>query len=100
MIGIAAIGSYVPAGRESNYAKKGQFDIDDEFIISKLGVERVSRKAPSEETSDLCVAAYRDLEARLGRGLERVDCLAVCTQNPDGRGLQLHERRRDHARDT
>ncbi|MBI3096119.1 MAG: ketoacyl-ACP synthase III [Rhodocyclales bacterium] len=84
---IVDIGSYIPAGRESNYAKKAQFDIDDEFIRDKLGVEEVSRKASDEETSDMCVKALADLEARLGRRIEAVDCLVVCTQNPDGAGL-------------
>lgn len=84
---IVAIGSYIPAGRESNYAKKVQFDIDDEFIRDKLGVEEVSRKGDAEETSDMCVKAYADLEVRLGRRIEAVDCLIVCTQNPDGDGL-------------
>jgi 3-oxoacyl-[acyl-carrier-protein] synthase-3 len=87
MTGIVAIGSYIPARRESNYAKKAQFDIDDEFIRDKLGVEEVSRKASDEETSDLCVKAHADLAARLGRRIEAVDCLVVCTQNPDGAGL-------------
>lgn len=87
MTGIVAIGSYIPARRESNYAKKAQFDIDDEFIRDKLGVEEVSRKASDEETSDMCVKACADLEARLGRRIEAVDCIVVCTQNPDGAGL-------------
>jgi len=87
MIGIVSIGSYIPLGRESNYAKKAQFDIDDDFIRDKLGVEEVSRKASDEETSDMCVKAYADLEARLARRIEAVDCLVVCTQNPDGAGL-------------
>lgn len=84
---IVAIGSYIPAGRESNYAKKAQFDIDDEFIRDKLGVEEVSRKGGAEETSDMCVKAYADLEVRFGQHIEAVDCLIVCTQNPDGDGL-------------
>lgn len=87
MTGIVGIGSYIPPGRESNYAKKGQFDIDDEFIRDKLGVEAVSRKAADEETSDMCVKAHADLELRLGRRIDAVDCLVVCTQNPDGAGL-------------
>jgi len=87
MIGIKAIGSYIPAGRESNFAKRERFDIDEEFIRGKLGVERVSRKAPEEDTSDLCVKAVADLDTRLGRSTEQVDCLVLCTQNPDGGGL-------------
>lgn len=87
MTRIAAIGSYIPPKRESNYSKKEKFGLDDGFIVGKLGVEEVSRKAPDEETSDLCVKAFADLEARLGRRIGAVDCLVVCTQNPDGAGL-------------
>lgn len=87
MIRIAAIGSYIPSGRESNHAKKEKFGLDHDFIVKKLGVEEVSRKASDEETSDLCVKAFADLEARLGQRIEAVDCLVVCTQNPDGAGL-------------
>jgi len=86
VISITAIGSYIPAARESNYAKKSQFDIDDDFITEKIGVKQVSRKASDEETSDLCVKAYADLLGRHG-GIEPIDCLIVCTQNPDGSGL-------------
>ena len=87
MISITAIGSYIPSQRESNYAKKEKFGLDDDFIVRKLGVEKVSRKATDEETSDLCVKAFADLEARLGRRVGAVDCLVVCTQNPDGAGI-------------
>jgi 3-oxoacyl-[acyl-carrier-protein] synthase-3 len=87
MTGIVGIGSYIPSGRESNYTKKAQFEIDDDFIRDKLGVEQVSRKAADEETSDLCVKAFADLETRMGRRIAAVDCLVVCTQNPDGSGL-------------
>jgi 3-oxoacyl-[acyl-carrier-protein] synthase-3 len=87
MIGIAAIASYVPALRLSNYDRKAEFGIDDDFIVQKLGVERVSRKAPEEETSDMCVRAFEHLQSSIGRRLESVDCLVVCTQNPDGSGI-------------
>ena len=39
MICVATIGSYIPAGYESNQAKKEQFALDDEFIAKKLGVD-------------------------------------------------------------
>lgn len=86
-IGISAVASYVPALRLSNYERKAEFGIDDDFIVQKLGVEQVSRKAPEEETSDLCVRAFESLERSLGGRPPPVDCLVVCTQNPDGSGL-------------
>ena len=87
MIRVAEIGSYIPVGRESNHAKKEQFGLGQDFIVRKLGVEEVARMAPDEETSDLCVKAFADLEVRHGQRIESIDCLVVCTQNPDGSGL-------------
>jgi 3-oxoacyl-[acyl-carrier-protein] synthase-3 len=61
--------------------------MDDNFISEKIGVETVSRKAAGEETSDLCVKAMEALEARTSLSRSDVDCLVVCTQNPDGGGI-------------
>ncbi|AMV73042.1 ketoacyl-ACP synthase III [Desulfuromonas carbonis] len=83
MLGIAEIGSYIPENRISNYDRKEQFAIDDQFIEEKIGVRSVSRKGPEEETSDLCLKAYADLEARSGLRREEVETLVVVTQNPD-----------------
>lgn len=87
MIGIQAIAAYVPAERISNYASKEQFGIDDAFLENKIGVRSKARKADDQETSDLCVAAFAALAAKTGISAGDVDCLLVCTQNPDGCGL-------------
>jgi len=83
ILGIEEIGRYIPETRISNYDRKDQFAIDDHFIEQKIGVRRVSRKAPQEETSDLCVSAFADLEGRSGLRREEVEVLVVVTQNPD-----------------
>jgi len=83
ILGIEEIGSYIPETRISNYARKDQFAIDDHFIEQKIGVKSVSRRGPGEETSDLCLRAYADLEARSGLRREEVEALVVVTQNPD-----------------
>jgi 3-oxoacyl-[acyl-carrier-protein] synthase-3 len=87
MIAIKEISHYVPMGFESNFDKKDQFDVDDNFIINKIGVHRVSRKAKHEETSDMCMKAYRSLELKTNIRIEDIDCIIVCTQNPDGGGI-------------
>ena len=87
MIGIADIAAYIPAGSESNFDKKDDFEIDDAFIRDKLGIERVSRKGADEETSDLCVQAFLALQQRSPVDIAAIDCLVVCTQNPDGFGI-------------
>ncbi|PLX95759.1 MAG: 3-oxoacyl-ACP synthase [Desulfuromonas sp.] len=85
MLGIEEIGSYIPGDRVSNYDRKEKFGIDDFFIEEKIGVKAVSRKAESEETSDLCVAAFNDLVTRSDLKDEEIEVLVVVTQNPDYR---------------
>lgn len=87
VVGIDGVASYVPPGRQSNASRQAEFGVNDEFIVEKLGVERVARKAPGEETSDLCVQAFRALEADGRVRPADVDCVIVCTQNPDGGGI-------------
>lgn len=87
MIGIEQIASYVPSQRDSNFEKKQQFGIDDDFIKKKIGVHTVSRKLANEETSDMCVRAFESLRDKSGISADEMDCIVVCTQNPDGYGL-------------
>lgn len=87
MIGIEQIASYTPSLRESNFDKKQCFGIEDDFIEKKIGVHTVSRKLPNEETSDMCVRAFETLKGKLGIHPDEMDCIVVCTQNPDGHGL-------------
>lgn len=85
MARITAIAHYIPDSFESNFEKTEKFGINDDFIVEKLGVHQVSRKSDTEETSDLCVKAYNSLSEK--ERLKDVDCLLVCTQNPDGGGV-------------
>jgi len=48
MIGIRSVASHVPAGVLSNYDRREEFELTDDFIVGKLGVEQVSRKAADE----------------------------------------------------
>jgi len=85
MTRIVSIAHYIPEGHENNFDKREKFGIDDVFIEKKLGVCTVSRKLDNEDTSDMCVKAYAALSE--ADRPESVDCLIVCTQNPDGRGI-------------
>lgn len=87
MIGIRAVASYVPAGRVSNVDRKDAVGKDEVFIREKIGFEQLARRRAGEETSDLCVAAFAALQDRPGFDPAQVDCLVVCTQNPDAHGL-------------
>jgi 3-oxoacyl-[acyl-carrier-protein] synthase-3 len=87
MIILENIGSYIPVTRKSIAEYKSKFEIDDAFILNKLGVEYVSRKSENEETSDLCMSAFQALQRKSEISLDEIDCIAVCTQNPDGGGI-------------
>lgn len=87
MIGIKAIGTFVAPGQMSNLDRSERAGKDESFIRDKIGFQSVARKAADMETSDLCVAAYEDLSGQPGFDPSAVDCLIVCTQNPDAHGL-------------
>ena len=87
MIGIKAIGSFVAPNTVSNHARRGQAGKDEGFIRDKIGFEALAKRDPGQETSDMCVAAFEDLRRTPGFDPATVDCLVVCTQNPDAHGL-------------
>jgi 3-oxoacyl-[acyl-carrier-protein] synthase-3 len=87
MIGIRAIASYLPSGRVSNVDRRDAAGKDEGFIRDKIGFEQLARRDAGQDTSDLCVAAFAALAERPGFDPAQVDCLVVCTQNPDAHGL-------------
>jgi 3-oxoacyl-[acyl-carrier-protein] synthase-3 len=87
MIGIEAIGSYLPEFIVDNVSRAHSFQTDSDFIIQKIGFEVLRRKEETEETSDLCVAAWKDLCRQTHCSSDEIECIIVCTQNPDGFGL-------------
>ena len=87
MIGIEAIGTYIPAGRIDNRQRMAQFEVDEGFLLEKTGMLSQAVKADDEETSDMCCKAFADLAARSGISTAEVECIVVCTQNPDAHGL-------------
>ena len=83
MIGIQDVGIYIPTRIESNYDKVEKFSIDKVFIENKIGIRSISRKDENETSSDLCIKALANLQARVSINLDDVDFVCVCTQNPD-----------------
>lgn len=87
MIGIQEIGTYIPAGRIDNLERLKEFEVDETFLTEKTGMLRLAIKADDEETSDLCCKAFANLQSKTGLKADEVECVVVCTQNPDGNGL-------------
>ncbi len=87
MIAICTIASHVPPSSLSNRDRMIDLDFTQEFLAEKIGVERVSRLEPGQDTADMCVRAWHALRERCGVVAQDVDCIVVCTQNPDGHGI-------------
>lgn len=87
MIGIEHISTYLPVDRIDNLTRLDQFDIKESFIHEKIGMVSLARKDEHDETSDLCVKAVNQLLIEKGEMLSDIECLIVCTQNPDDFGL-------------
>jgi 3-oxoacyl-[acyl-carrier-protein] synthase-3 len=87
MNGIAEIGVYVPNNYERISDKKLQFNLEDDFLINKIGINKLSRKNITEDTSDMCIKAFSDLITKIKVDKLKVDCLILVTQNPDNDGL-------------
>jgi 3-oxoacyl-[acyl-carrier-protein] synthase-3 len=87
MIGIQAIGAYLPVGRTDNRERAAHFGVDETFLREKSGMIRLAVREAGEETSVLCLKAFANLQRNVGLQQKEIDCIVVCTQNPDGRGL-------------
>jgi 3-oxoacyl-[acyl-carrier-protein] synthase-3 len=87
MIGIKSIGRYIGSETVSNLARSEQAGKDKAFISDKIGFESLARIPAGMETSDMCVAAFADLQQAAPIRNDDIDCLIVCTQNPDACGL-------------
>jgi len=83
MLGIEEIAYYIPEKRVSNYNRKEKFGINDEFIRNRIGVEEIAVKSDLENTSDMCINAYKKLKDKIAVNDNDIDVVIVVTQNPD-----------------
>ncbi len=87
MIGINSIGTYLPKKRESNFDNLKKFEMNESFVREKIGFTKLAKKSITQETSDLCVQAWKNLKEKTDITSDKIDCVVVCTQNPDGFGI-------------
>lgn len=84
MIGVKAIGFHVPENRVSNFEKLERHNVDRSFLEDKIGIFSVARKEKTQQASDLCIAAYRNLLTSTSASLQgKIDFICVCTENGD-----------------
>jgi 3-oxoacyl-[acyl-carrier-protein] synthase III len=80
---LTAIGSYVPDRVITNADLSRLVDTNDEWIVRRTGIRERRAAGELEFTSDLCVAAARDLAARSKTSLDDVDFVILGTTTPD-----------------
>ncbi|WP_101676233.1 ketoacyl-ACP synthase III [Alloalcanivorax mobilis] len=87
MLGIENVASYIPERKIDNLEQADKFGADREFVEKKIGVLKLPRLSEDESVAYACVEAFKALSEKGGVELEEIDCLVVCTQNPDRDGL-------------
>jgi 3-oxoacyl-[acyl-carrier-protein] synthase-3 len=80
---IAGIGTYAPERVVTNADMAQIVDTTDEWIVRRTGIRERRAAAPTEFTSDMCVAAARDLFARQPVDPATIDFVVACTSTPD-----------------
>ena len=83
MIGIQTIGTYIPEKKISNLSNMDKFETDEFFIKEKVGISYLAIKEPDEDTSDMAVKAFRNLEKKVDVNLNEIQTVILITQNPD-----------------
>lgn len=87
VLGVQAVASYLPRGRVDNLAQADRFDTDREFVEQKIGVSELPRFEEHDTVVGASVAAFRNLCENESIDLGEIECVVLCTQNPDKGGL-------------
>lgn len=82
-VGIAAVGSYVPARVLTNFDLEKSVDTSDEWIRTHSGIRERRIAAPDEATSDLSIRAARAALESAHWPAEDLDLIVVCSVTPD-----------------
>lgn len=86
MLGLTSVGVYIP-GALDNIENGKRFEREEAFVLDKIGFSRLARIDGAMDTSDMCVKAFTNMVDTSEIDISSIDCMAVCTQNPDGFGL-------------
>jgi 3-oxoacyl-[acyl-carrier-protein] synthase-3 len=83
VIGIKAIGTYVPSTRIDNFACAAELAASPDFVLEKIGFRRRAVKGEDETTLSMAERATRNLLVTSDLDPGAIDALVVVTQNPD-----------------
>ena len=80
---ITAIGKYTPEKILNNFDLEKMVDTTDEWIRTRTGIFERHIAAEGEATSDMAIAAFKDMQKRFGTNPEEIDVIVVATITPD-----------------
>lgn len=83
MARITAFGTHVPDKVLDNAYFESIIDTNDEWIISRTGIKERHVVEDNVFTSDIAVAAVKNLQERSGKSIDDVDFILVATTTPD-----------------
>ena len=86
-IGIQKITVHRAESFLNNLEQRSTFDVNEDFLVNKVGMLKLRRMGKEQDCTDLGVAAVLPLFEKHGLLPEDVECLVVVSQNPDGYGL-------------
>jgi len=87
ILGIKSIASYVPETHVDNLEQAARFGADQDFVKNKIGVLELPRLGSQETVVSSCIAALDAMRDVQSLDIDDIDCVVVCTQNPDKAGL-------------
>lgn len=87
MLGIQTIASYLPKGRVDNLEQADKFETDRVFVEQKIGVATLPRFEEQDSVVSASVAAFKALCEKESIDSSEIECVVLCTQNPDNGGL-------------
>ena len=80
---ITAIGIYTPEKILNNFDLEKMVDTTDKWIRTRTGIFERHIAAEGEATSDMAIAAFKDMQKRFGTNPEEIDLIVVATITPD-----------------
>ena len=87
MLGIQNVASYIPSTSINNLEQADRFDADRDFVEQKIGVSNLPRFEEEDTVVKACGKAFRNLCEKEAIQVSEIECVVLCTQNPDGGGL-------------
>jgi 3-oxoacyl-[acyl-carrier-protein] synthase-3 len=80
---IRGLGSYVPAGRLSNFDLEQMVETSDEWIVTRTGISERGIASSEEATSDFAYEAAKQAIENAGLSPQDIDAIIVGTCTPD-----------------